>query len=301
MLRTWRENRPRGYPVPYDMPTRMSIFGFPLRNGWKTIGALYADGVLDAPFDLHGKEPVADWYTRGTGYCPRDHVYYLWHESVEPADLGYNTVVREQIEEQGYQLFGTVLVNEQPRMRIYTLGDKPLTPHTFRAEEYEDHFDADLSGPIFENDGPSAAPNIQHELDLHFGDAIRLLGYSLDRTEVIPGEGVLLTLYWQSENPVDIDYSVFTQIIDMSDYHKAGQRDGEPVCNNLPTTFWLPGDTIVDRYYIPIYPDAPPGTYTLLAGMYNSEDGERLDLLAADGTPAGDAFGLAEITVLPAP
>ena len=272
VLRTWRENRPAGYPVTYDMPTRMSIFGFPLRNGWKAVGALYADGLLDAPFEVHGKEPVADWYTRGDGYCPRDHVYYLWHESVEPADLGYNTVVRQQIEEDGYQLFGTVLVDEQPRMRIYKLDDQPIAPQSFRVEDYEPTFDRELSGPIFEKNGPSAAPAIQHELDLRFGDAIHLRGYSLDRTEALPGEGVLLTLYWQADEPIDVDYSIFTQIIDMADFHKAGQRDGEPVCNNLPTTRWLAGDTIIDRYYIPIYADAPPATYTLLVGMYDRRE-----------------------------
>ena len=301
VLRTWRDSRPRGYPVTYDMPTRMSIFGYPLRNGWKVIGALYADGVLDAPFDLHGKEPVADWYTRGTGQCLRDHVYYLWHESVEPADLGYNTVVREQIEDQGYQLFGTVLVNEQPRMRIYKIDDEPVTPQTFRIEDYEDRFDNELSGPIFEKNGPSAAPDIQHEFYLRFGEAIQLLGYSLDRTEVVPGEGVLLTLYWQADQAVDVDYSVFTQIIDMTDNHKAGQRDGEPVCNNLPTSRWLTGDTIIDRYYIPIFPNAPPGPYTLLVGMYGGDSGERLDIFGTDIAPIGDAAGLAEISVLPAP
>ena len=111
MLRTWRENRPWGYPVTYDMPTRMSIFGFPLKNGWKAVGTLIADGMLDGPFELHGKEPVADWYTRGQGYCLRDHVYYLWHESVEPVEQGFNTVVAEQIEAQGYKLWGEAQVN----------------------------------------------------------------------------------------------------------------------------------------------------------------------------------------------
>ena len=299
VLRTWRENRPRGYPVPYDMPTSMSIFGFPLQNGWKAVGALYADGVLDAPFELHGKEPVADWYTRGAGYCPRDHVYYIWHESVEPGEQGYNTVVREEIEARGYQLFGVVTVNEQPRLRIYTSDAAPITPQTFRAEDYTDRFDRELSGPIFELDGPSAAPAIQHELDLRFGDAIRLTGYSLDRTEAGPGQGVLLTLYWQADKPLDTAYSVFTQIIDMTDSHKAGQRDGEPVCNQLPTDYWLPGDAIVDRYYIPIFDDAPPGVYRLLIGLYDNDTGERLDIFAPDGASLGDAYGLADVTITP--
>ncbi len=110
---------------------------------------------------------------------------------------------------------------------------------------------------------------------------------------------MLLTLYWQADEPIDVDYSVFTQIINMADFHKAGQRDGEPVCNNLPTTRWLAGDTIIDRYYIPIYADAPPATYTLLVGMYEGESGERLDIFAPDGAPLGDQFGLAEIPYSP--
>ncbi len=299
VLRTWRENRPVGYPVTYDMPTRMSIFGFPLRNGWKVAGALYADGVLDAPFDVHGKEPVADWYTRGDGYCPRDHVYYIWHESVEPADLGYNTVVREQIEADGYRLFGVVQVNDEPRMRIYKLTDEELTPQTWSLDEFEARFDHELSGPIFEKNGPSAAPAIQNELNFRFGDNIVLRGYSLDRKETEPSQGVLLTLYWQAVNPLETDYSVFTQIIDMETANKVGQRDGEPVCNNLPTTRWLVGDTIIDRYYIPINADAQAGAYTLLTGMYDSGDGSRLEIVTPDGAYIGDAVGLDEITVLP--
>ena len=300
VLRTWRENRPGGYYVTYDMPTRMSIFGFPLKNGWKAVGALYADGILDAPFDLHGKEPVADWYTRGTGQCPRDHVYYLWHESVEPADLGYNTVVRQQIEEQGYQSFGVVEVNGQPRLRIYKLSDTPVAEQLFSVEDYEERFDYELSGPIFTKNGPNASPEIEHPLDLRFGDSIWLKGYSLDKNEAEAGAGLQLTLFWQATQPVPEAYSIFTQVIDMTDYHKAGQRDGEPVCNQLPTDYWRPGDVIVDRYYIPLFSDAPPGTYSLLIGMYGTSTGERLDIFDPNGQPVGDAFGLTDVTVRPA-
>ena len=281
VLRTWRENRPGGYFVTYDMPTRMSIFGFPLKNGWKAVGAFYADGILDAPFDLHGKEPVADWYTRGTGQCPRDHVYYIWHESVEPVDLGYNTVVREQIEEQGYQSFGVVEVDGESRLRIYKLSDVPITEQVFHVEDYEERFDQELSGPLFAKNGPNASPEIQHPLELHFGDSIRLKGYSLDKVKAEANSGFQLTLFWQATQPVQTAYSVFTQIIDMSNYHKAGQRDGEPVCNQFPTDYWRPGDVIVDRYYIPIFPDAPPGVYSLLVGMYDSKTDGTIGYLRA--------------------
>ncbi len=44
VLRNWRTLRPAGYWAPYDMPTNMSIFGFPLKNGWKAVGVLVEDG-----------------------------------------------------------------------------------------------------------------------------------------------------------------------------------------------------------------------------------------------------------------
>ena len=297
VLRNWRTLRPAGYWVTYDMPTNMSIFGFPLRNGWKAVGALTADGVLDAPFALHGKEPVADWYTRGLGYCPRDHEYYLWHESVEPLEQGYNTVIRQQIEEQGYQLFGEITVNDQPRLAIYKRSDAPLTPQRFAVEEVEARFDADLSGPRFEEDGPVGSPQIDQPLDFRMGESIRLLGYSLRGQDNVPGGGVWLTLYWQATAPMTIGYSVFTQIVDPVDAYKAGQRDGEPVCNLLPTNTWRLGDVIADRYYIPLATDARPGTYQLLIGMYDREAGTRLEIFAPDGARVGDALGIDEVRV----
>ena len=225
------------------------------------------DGLLDAPFEVHGKEPVADWYTRGDGYCPRDHVYYLWHESVEPADLGYNTVVREQIEADGYQLFGTVLGRRSSRACASTSWmTEPDRAADLSRGGLRSRLRPRALRPHLREERPVCRADIQHELDLRFGDAIQLRGYSLDRTEALPGEGVLLTLYWQADEALDVDYSVFTQIIDMTDFHKAGQRDGEPVCNNLPTTCWLAGDTIIDRYYIPIFADAPPANLYAAGG-----------------------------------
>jgi hypothetical protein len=297
VLRNWRTLRPSGYWIPYEMPTNMSIFGFPLQNGWKAVGALYADGVLDAPFALHGKEPVADWYTRGEGYCVRDHLYYLWHESVEPMEQGYNSVVRQQIEDKGYQLFGEITVNEQPRLAIYQMSALPLTPQRFAVEDFATRFDAELSGPLFEEDGPTAASQIQKPTDFRFGDTIRLLGYTLRGQDNVAGGGVYLTLYWQADAPVQAAYSISAQVIDQRDGYKAGQRDGEPVCNTLPTNLWQSGEIIADRYYIPLATDARAGTYTLLLGMYEREAGQGVEISTADGTVIGESIGIDEVRI----
>jgi hypothetical protein len=295
ILRNWRTLRPAGYWVSYEMPIGWSIFGFPLTNGWKAVGALVADGVIDAPFHVHGKQPVTDWYTRGQGYCPRDPIYYLWHDAVEPGDRDFHHGIRADIEKWGYQLFGEVTIRGEPRLAIYKMSDEALTPQLFEGEAYMRRFDEELSSPIFERDGPTAVPQMARAADFHFGEAIRLVGYTLEGQDNVPGGAVNLTLYWQADARVTDSYDVFVQVIDRSDAYKAGQTDGEPVCGLLPTDLWEPGQIIADRYYVPLAPDARATTYTLLIGMMG--DGGNLAITTPDGVPLGDAIGLDEVRI----
>ncbi|MBV7336093.1 glycosyltransferase family 39 protein [Chloroflexi bacterium TSY] len=305
ILRTWRENRPRGYWVPYEMPTNMSIFGFPFRNGWKTVGVLYEEGLLEGAFETNGRDAVSDWYTRGRSYCPRDHKYFIFSHAVEPAEADGLLELQQGLEEE-YQLFGTVQVNGQQRLHIYqrdierSTNDAP-SPQMFVHDEYQDAFDERLAGPTFERSG-SIAPalaeqTIQHPLDLRFGDSIWLKGYRVNATTVQPRRDLVVTLYWQSAAPVERAYTAFNQIIDPSDFRKAGQRDGEPVCNRRPTNSWLPNELIADRHWVSVFPDAIPGTYTLLIGLYDRETGERLPISTRDDQPMGDSLVLTEIVV----
>lgn len=297
ILRNWRTQRPAGYWVSYDMPIGRSIFGFPLTNGWKAAAVLYEDGVIDAPYDLlnKDKEPVAEWYLRGNAKCERDHVYYIWFAAVEPGDRDPDYAIRREVEQKGYQLFGEMTIRGVPHLAIYKLSDEPVTPQIFVGEDYIARYNAELSGPIFERAGATAVPQIQKPADFRFGDSIRLVGYTLEGQDNTPGGAVNLTLYWQADAPVDRAYNVSTQIIDRSDNYKAGQVDGEPVCNTLPTDMWMPGQVIADRYYIPLVEDARAGTYALLISMYT--DAGNLEITTVDGISLGDAIGLDEVRI----
>lgn len=70
-------------------------------------------------------------------------------------------------------------------------------------------------------------------------------------------------------------YTVFTHLLNPSGMVR-GQLDQPPLGGEAPTTTWLPGEVLVDRYVIPIAPDAPPGTYQVEIGMYNPATLERL-------------------------
>ena len=47
-------------------------FGFPYQAGWKTIGALFADGTLAGSYDSNEQPQVTYWYTRGAWRCSAD-------------------------------------------------------------------------------------------------------------------------------------------------------------------------------------------------------------------------------------
>lgn len=295
VLRTWPEHKPPGYWTIYDEPVEIAIFGFPLNNGWKVVGSLYADGVLQGNYDTNARDVVAEWYTRGDHYCARDDLnYFILTNPVEPT-LAEETAALRTAVEQEHKLFGRVYVEGNPALSIYERTAAGLTPQRFDLAQFDSRFDAALSGPDFERTGPVGNPAIQHAATYRFGDSIWLRGYRLEPVTAQPGETVEVTLYWQTTQPLQQDYHVFVQVIDLATLAKAGQSDGQPGCNRHPTTTWLPGDTVADRYRVTIEPEAASGAYTLLIGMYI--DQERLEVFTAAGEPVGNQVELAQIAV----
>ena len=80
----------------------------------------------------------------------------------------------------------------------------------------------------------------------------------------------------QALKPAPIDYQVFTHLYDGEMIR--GQLDGQPVCDNQPTSRWQPGQIIADPYRIPIRGDAPTGSVPLTVGMYDLATMQRLPI-----------------------
>lgn len=121
---------------------------------------------------------------------------------------------------------------------------------------------------------------------------IRLNGYALTPTAT-PGGQVLLTLLWESLQPVTTDYQVFVHLLDAQGA-KLLQRDGQPVVWLRPTSTWQPGETIVDRYGLLLPVTIPTGRYTLAVGLYDPVTGQRL---AVSAGPASYAIELGPVQV----
>lgn len=112
-----------------------------------------------------------------------------------------------------------------------------------------------------------------------------------------PGETIPVSLTWQATGPLP-GRTVFFQLIG-PDNRVWGQRDGDPLDGQRPAAGWLAGERVEDRRGLPIKPDAPPGAYRLLVGLYEPATGQRLPILGPEGgAPAPEIWSTA-ITIAP--
>ncbi|MGQ9628250.1 MAG: glycosyltransferase family 39 protein [Anaerolineae bacterium] len=126
------------------------------------------------------------------------------------------------------------------------------------------------------------APPISHPSQAILEDKVEFLGYDLAESQIKPGHTLSLTLYWRALSKMETSYKVFTHLLDGKS-KIWGQKDSIPGDGQLPTTGWVPGEVIVDRYEIEVSPDAPPGEYVLEVGMYDERTGERLAVAGGQG------------------
>ena len=294
-LRLWEQKQPRAYWYPFAQPPERAIMGFPLRNGWKAAGVLYAEGALAGGFESNARPEVADWYTRAAASCPADEQHFLLTTTVEPTDDARLEQVRQEVE-QTQRLAGVVTVAGNERLRIYTQGGAgEVTDHP--VEAYEAAFDALTRLPLPPRRGRVLTFPLAPEAGERFGEAILLRGAQVEPKSVAPGEQVAVQLLWESIKPTIFSYTVFLHVVDPLTNAKVGQSDALPVCGQALTWQWNPGDRIVDTQRVEIWGDAAPGIYHLYAGLYRVETGERMSVVDGAGAPIGDFVDLGEITV----
>ncbi len=90
-----------------------------------------------------------------------------------------------------------------------------------------------------------------------------------------PGDIFPLTLVWRAEALFDAPYHVFVHLTNADGIIMA-QSDGTPANGGRRTTGWLPGEHIADPRPLALPADLAPGIYTLSAGLYRPDTGERL-------------------------
>jgi len=127
-----------------------------------------------------------------------------------------------------------------------------------------------------------------------FGGQMRLLGYDLTSTVAVPGDTLDLELYWEAMGEVTSNYTTFTQLLG-PDGHVYAQHDRLTGDDAYPTFYWQPGAVVRNAHVLSISPDALPGIYRLVVGLYlNEGDLPRLPVTYPAGV-VDDAVVLVEI------
>jgi hypothetical protein len=122
---------------------------------------------------------------------------------------------------------------------------------------------------------------IQRPLRATLGEAARLIGFDAEFT-ARRGEAFSLALYWRRLNAMPEDYTVFVHLR-RPDGSVLAQQDNPPRLGSYPTSRWRAGETVIDRYSVSIPPDAAPGSYALMVGMYLPPGAVRLPAYDAQG------------------
>jgi hypothetical protein len=131
---------------------------------------------------------------------------------------------------------------------------------------------APLSGPA----DPAAQP-----VAAIFDGKIELVR-ALVPDQVVAGTPFTYTLTWKSLAPVADDYTVFAHLLNADDT-LAATNDAQPRAGLYPTSFWSPGEEIVDERTWPA--SLGPGAYRLEVGLYRLDTGERLIVAGESAAP----------------
>jgi hypothetical protein len=143
---------------------------------------------------------------------------------------------------------------------------------------------------------PSAAtlPAPAVRTDFDFNGTIQLHGYTLSQTSAVP-HALELDLHWSASQRPAEDYTLFIHLLNRQSAIVA-QWDAQPLNGDYPTSWWQPGEQVLDRRTLPLPADLPPGDYRLAVGLYRAPDGPRLPARDEQNAPLPDDSVLIDVS-----
>lgn len=136
---------------------------------------------------------------------------------------------------------------------------------------------------------PPPAPT---PLNVSFQGGLTLRDFVVMGNALVPGGVLKLRLTWQVPAAVDLagqklppdSIIAFVQLLSKTEGQKVAQIDRLLVdLQNFKQSPLLPGQTLQQGYGLQLPADLPPGTYSLMVGLYQASTSQRLP--RADGSP----------------
>lgn len=138
-----------------------------------------------------------------------------------------------------------------------------------------------------------ALPPLAQPLGATFADVIQLAGANLVRA----GDAITVTLGWQALDAPPAALTAFVHLLDPAGALVA-QSDATPG-GGYATTQWAPGEAVVDVHRLTLPPTLAPGSYRLVAGLYDPVTGQRAPVVDAGGAAYADQAAPLFVEVLP--
>jgi hypothetical protein len=156
-----------------------------------------------------------------------------------------------------------------------------------------------ILGPMqllhYNSSGYVAEPAQMDRFD-DFGEQIALIGVDVLDETAVPGELVTVTLYWQAQTKLQINFQSFVHVL-RPDGSLVAQSDRlNP--GDFPTRRWPLDKYVRDVHVLQLPPDLSPGEYAVTAGLWVQTEGWRLPVLDASGSQIDDKAILFTLTVV---
>lgn len=146
-------------------------------------------------------------------------------------------------------------------------------------------------GSIYDN---STCEPLENTRSVKWGELARLVGVNHSaEISVEAGSTFDVLLQWETLDKASENLTIFMQLIDPeTPADLRGSGDNIPREEWYPTSAWVGGNCFNDHHTVTVFPDTPSGTYQLLIGLYNPENGQRLFVSIEQGerSPFSDAY-----------
>ncbi len=189
-----------------------------------------------------------------------------------------------------------------PRLWLFRAYDTVTDPEGFIRSWLDEHglkFDELLvagesgirvQGYLTHRDPTREPPPLERPLNVSLGAQITLLGYERESASVTAGEPFDLTVYWQAEEQLNVDYHLFYGLFDGQGRLWA-QGDETPIGPLYRPSRWAVGEVVRHPIRLAVPVGTPPGDYAFQVGMVSPRTGHWLEVgdhsLAVQGVRVG--------------
>ncbi|HEX7478311.1 MAG TPA: carbohydrate-binding family 9-like protein [Polyangiales bacterium] len=141
-------------------------------------------------------------------------------------------------------------------------------------------------------------PKPQHPLNIRFETQVRLLGYDIDRTTVVPEQPFKVTWYWQVDRTLGEDWQLFTHVADGANRNRLNLDADRALRRVYPVAEWKTGDLLKDPQEITLPKNWGSESVTFYMGFYSGPHRLHVTQGPSDGDNRAEALKLPVLVTL---